>query len=145
MDGYSRFDLQRIQRTLSKNLKFIRVTGGTFAWAGLYAFVLFLWWKFDKSPPDSFLLILLVILSVVGIILLIFTLEYPLKWMRARREEFGQVMVAYFSFIESLPPELRVGEKHTELWEKLRILKGGLEDVEKQLENTEEHFGNWKT
>ena len=141
IDGYSRFDLQKIHRTISRNFRYLKVTGGTLAWGGLYALVLFLWWKSDKSPQESYLAVLI----MAGIILLFFTLDYPVKWMRARREEFQQVMVAYYSFIEGLPSELRVGEKPNELWEKLRILKGGLEDVEKQLENTEEHFGNWRT
>lgn len=76
------------------NLQYLRVTGGTLGWAFLYAVVLCLWWKYDRPPELG----LLVILAVVGVLALLFTLEYPLVWMRTRRREFRQVMKAYYDY-----------------------------------------------
>ena len=129
--GSSRFDLKKAHRVIVGNLQYLRVTGGTLGWAILYALVLVLWWKY-KRPPELGLLVILAILGVLG---LLFTLDYPLTWMKTRGKEFRQVMKAYHDYMDSLPANYRIGQPAKALWDSLAQLGNGLDDQEKQLDS----------
>lgn len=135
--GSSRFDMKKAHRVIVGNLQYLRVTGGTLGWAFLYAFVLFLWWKYERPPELG----LLVILGVVGVLALLFTIDYPLAWMRTRRKEFEQVMRAYSDYMDSLPPNYRIGEPAKTLWDALAQLGNGLDDPERQLDSERQPNG----
>lgn len=135
--GSSRFDMKKAHRVIVGNLQYLRVTGGTLGWAFLYAFVLFLWWKYERPPEVG----LLVILGVVGVLALLFTLDYPLAWMRDRRKEFAQIMRAYSDYMESLPVDYRIGQPAKALWDALVQLQNGLDDPERQLDSERQPNG----
>ena len=124
--GTGRFDLRRLHQTLMGNLQYLRVTAGTLAWFALYVTTVLLWWKLGDSPDLS----LVIVLLVVGVLLLGFTLDYPLRWMRARRLEFRQVLQTYYDYVESLPPDSRTGPKSKALWESVMQLHKGLDEAE---------------
>ena len=127
--GSSRFDMKKAHRVIVGNLQYLRVTGGTLGWAFLYAVVLCLWWKYDRPPELG----LLVILAVVGVLALLFTLEYPLVWMRTRRREFRQVMKAYYDYMDSLPTDYRIGQPAKALRDALDQLRNELDKTNQQL------------
>lgn len=127
--GLSRFDLKKIHQMLAENYRYLQVTGGTFAWAALYAFVLFLWWKWDGPPELSFL----GFLALAGVLLFSFLFEYPLTWIRTRQKEMRQVTIAYYDFMDSLPPASRVGQPAKAFWDALVKLKYGIGDPDQQL------------
>lgn len=135
--GSSRFDMKKAHRVIVGNLQYLRVTGGTLGWAFLYAVVLFLWWKYERPPELS----LLVILAVVGVLALLVSLDYPLVWMRTRRKEFKQIMRAYSDYMDSLPPNYRIGEPAKALWDALAQLENGLGDLDRQLDSEREPNG----
>jgi hypothetical protein len=135
--GSSRFDLKKAHHVIVGNLQYLRVTGGTFGWALLYFFALLLWWKYEQ-PPD---LSLLVTLATVGVLSLLFTIEYPLTWMRTRRKEFKQVMKAYHDYTDSLPADYRIGQPAKALWDALAQLGNGLDDPERQLASERQSNG----
>jgi hypothetical protein len=82
-----------------------------------------------------------VILGVVGVLALLFTLDYPLAWMRDRRKEFAQIMRAYSDYMESLPADYRIGQPAKALWDALVQLQNGLDDPERQLDSERQPNG----
>lgn len=69
------------------------------------------------------------------------TFHYPFTWVSIRRQELRRVLNAYYDFMESLPPDQRIGQQAKTLWDALLELRNGLHDPNWQLERQKENHG----